>query len=265
MGVGVRRPRRRRRRSARRRRPAMFSPSLAASVDALLLERTRPLRGRPRATASSTVFANAWNSSLFETGSVSQPTRDHRAGTRRRCGSRPCPRSSRGRRAWRPAPCPSRAGASARRRGRRPSPAAPACSPSSARRWRREAPSRVLRRSSCSRGLLLGLLPRSAPRAPRRARPPRRSPRPARAPRRPAPPRQARRAGFLGHRFLGRSVLRCRRLLGCGSAGAAAPLPFPFAVISFSVTLLWPAAIPSAIARTIRPHERIASSLPGMM
>ena len=47
----------------------------------------------------------------------------------------------------------------------------------------------------------------------------------------------------------------------------AAPFPFPFvaAAISFGVTLLWPAAMPSAIAFTIRLHERIASSLPGMM
>ena len=42
-----------------------------------------------------------------------------------------------------------------------------------------------------------------------------------------------------------------------------APLPLP--AISFGVTLLWPAAIPSAIALTIRLQERIASSLPGMM
>jgi hypothetical protein len=42
------------------------------------------------------------------------------------------------------------------------------------------------------------------------------------------------------------------------------PSPFVAAAISFGVTLLWPAAMPSAIAFTIRLHERIASSLPGM-
>jgi hypothetical protein len=46
---------------------------LRADVDAILLERLDRLR--PSAcTASSTFFANAWKASLFETGSVSQPT-----------------------------------------------------------------------------------------------------------------------------------------------------------------------------------------------
>src|SRR5215217_8871928 len=47
------------------------------------------------------------------------------------------------------------------------------------------------------------------------------------------------------------------------AGSAAAPLPLP--AISLGVTLLCPAAIPSAIAFTIRLQERIASSFPGMM
>ena len=45
-----------------------------------------------------------------------------------------------------------------------------------------------------------------------------------------------------------------------GAASAAAAL----AAKSFSDTLLWPAAMPSASARTISEHERIASSFPGI-
>ena len=52
----------------------MFSPSLRDELDALLLELRDRLRARPRRRRSSTFFANSWNSSFFETGSVSQPT-----------------------------------------------------------------------------------------------------------------------------------------------------------------------------------------------
>ena len=68
-----RRPRPRRPRAARRRATSMFSPSLRDELDPLLLELSTA--SAPSAsTASSTCSANARNSSLFETGSVSQPT-----------------------------------------------------------------------------------------------------------------------------------------------------------------------------------------------
>ena len=132
--LAVARPRsarRRRRRCSRRAwRRARRAPPRA----------TRPRSGPSASTASSTFFANARNSSFFETGSVSQPTATivPRAVVDR--GSRRCPRSSRGRRACRPGPCRARAGACARPRCRRPSPRARACSPSSPRRSRRGAP-----------------------------------------------------------------------------------------------------------------------------
>ena len=47
-------------------------------------------------------------------------------------------------------------------------------------------------------------------------------------------------------------------------ADLAAELPPPFRAKSRTEALLWPSAIPSAIARTMRLHERIASSFPGM-
>src|SRR5829696_7726036 len=50
-----------------------------------------------------------------------------------------------------------------------------------------------------------------------------------------------------------------------GSTAGSAATPLPLPAISFVVTLLCPAAMPSAIAFTIRVQERIASSLPGMM
>ena len=46
---------------------------------------------------------------------------------------------------------------------------------------------------------------------------------------------------------------------------AVAPLPFVGCWKSAGVAFVWPAAIPSAIARMISEQERIASSLPGMM
>ena len=51
----------------------MFSPSLRDELLPLLLERLDRLRPAGD-TASSAFSANAWNSSFFETGSVSQPT-----------------------------------------------------------------------------------------------------------------------------------------------------------------------------------------------
>ena len=109
---------------------------------------------------------------------------------------------------------------------------------------------------------------------PRSSRPP--GPRRSRARlRRRSPPRPAARrrlgagsSGALRDRLVGRR-------LGGGSSGLRLGLGWllggravPVAVRRghlLRVTLLWPAAMPSAIASTIRLHERIASSLPGMM
>ena len=75
----------------------MFSPSLRDRARRARPRASPPRPGRLPRRASSTRWANDRNSSFFETGSVSQPTRDHRADAASpSSGARPCPRSSRG-------------------------------------------------------------------------------------------------------------------------------------------------------------------------
>ncbi len=106
MDVGVDLARRRRPRSARCRR-RRCSRRACPRERLRSSSRRTPSPGPSASTVSSTFFAKARNSSLFETGSVSLPTATIvPACRRRRSGSRPCPPASRGRRAWRPGGAP---------------------------------------------------------------------------------------------------------------------------------------------------------------
>ena len=119
------------------------------------------------------------------------------------------------------------------------------------------------------------VLTRSPPRSSRRPGPRRPRARARSSPPRLGAPRVASATGSsgdsLGDRLLGALGLGGRRSSApprsaAGSARRRGAVAVAVRRRSPSaVTLLWPAAMPSAIARTIRLHERIASSLPGMM
>ena len=245
MGVGVddlalAEPRSARRRRRRCSRPAWRRRRRGPA------RATRRRRAPRRAPSPAPSSRSAWNASLFETGSVSQPT------------ATIVPRV-----ALDPVADEALGGGAAGALGDLRHPLL-----AQERAGRLEVAAGLLERalasiigapvasrSSFTWDAEMVVLTRSPPRSSRPPGPRRSRARAPRAsPRRPAPPASPPR--------------RAPRLPSARprpSARRAAPFPLPLPAISFGVTLLWPAAMPSAIAFTIRLHERIASSLPGMM